>query len=418
PATEVDLPVSATITDTIEAVSTIDFSNDPNVIHNVLLADDLISDNAAFISANPIPDRSGNSLAWNLGDIPPLGTVTATLTVRIPDSIPDFVELDTGADAWGTLEGRAISASTAPATLAPDGFGDWLQWTVDADYYDGYVVAKATELGNDWQQMFAYVRSLGYESYKGSLRGTRGTLWSEAGNSIDQTSLLIAMLRGSGMPARYRHGTLNTERAQELILSMFPEPQGTIGHIPRGTGVADPANDPQLLEETVDHWWVEAYLPGLGWMDLDPSFTDATPGQTFHDSLVTDGTDQITEMPDDLRHKVTMTVKVERWDKLSNLTGGLEYRYPLSHTFNTVELVGEPVTLGHLVNTDAMAGMAFWRVQHIYTPYFAVGDWEDAYEGEPFQDVLSNFPFGNFTTTGEWLLFDVRDAGRICRAAR
>jgi hypothetical protein len=94
-------------------------------------------------------------------------------------------------------------------------------------------------LGNDWQQMFAYVRSLGYESYKGSLRGTRGTLWSEAGNSLDQASLLIAMLRGSGIPARYRHGTLSTERAQELILSMFPEPQGVSGHIPPGTELAD-----------------------------------------------------------------------------------------------------------------------------------------------------------------------------------
>jgi hypothetical protein len=95
-------------------------------------------------------------------------------------------------------------------------------------------------LSNDWQQIFAYVRSLGYESYKGSLRGTRGTLWSEAGNSLDQASLLIAMLRGSGFPARYRHGMLSTERAQELILSMFPEPQAVIGHIPPGTEVAAP----------------------------------------------------------------------------------------------------------------------------------------------------------------------------------
>ena len=76
---------------------------------------------------------------------------------------------------------------------------------MDADYYDEYMVQKASELGNDWQVMFEYVRSLGYESYAGSLRGTRGTLWSEAGNSLDQSSLLIAMLRGSGIPAGYRH---------------------------------------------------------------------------------------------------------------------------------------------------------------------------------------------------------------------
>jgi hypothetical protein len=227
-----ELSTTATVTDAIETVSAIDFSTDSNVVYNVLLVNDLLPANATFISADPMPDQDGNSLAWNLGDIEPLDSITATLTVQIPDSVPDFIELDTGATAWGISEGRAVSASTAPASLAPDGFGDWLIWTVDADYYDEYMVQQAAELGNDWQQMFAYVRSLDYESYKGSLRGTRGTLWSEAGNSMDQASLLIAMLRGSGIPARYRHGTLSTERAQELILSMFSEPVESIKFVP------------------------------------------------------------------------------------------------------------------------------------------------------------------------------------------
>ena len=66
-------------------------------------------------------------------------------------------------------------ASAAPARLAPDALdGDWLKWTVDADKYDAYMLDKAAELGMDPLQMFAYVRGLGYESYKGSLRGTLG----------------------------------------------------------------------------------------------------------------------------------------------------------------------------------------------------------------------------------------------------
>jgi hypothetical protein len=219
-----EIPDGATVTDTIEAVAAIDFGQDPNTIHNVLLTDALLPANATFVSVWPMPDRSSDSLAWNLGNIPPLGSITATLTVQLPGGGGEFVDLDTGATAWGMRQGRAVSASTAPASLAPDGFAEWLIWTVDADYYDEYMVQKAAELGNDWQRIFAYVRSLEYESYKGSLRGTRGTLWSEAGNSMDQASLLIAMLRGSGIPARYRHGMLSTERAQELILSMFHEP--------------------------------------------------------------------------------------------------------------------------------------------------------------------------------------------------
>ena len=412
PSTVPEPCASCTITETISATLSTDLSQDSNVIKNVLLSDSLARASATFVSSYPVPDCKGDRYVWNLGDMPPLGSATVTLKVQVPSTVTNFIALDEGATAYGTLKGSSVSANTAPATLAPDAFGQWLKWTVDADYYDEYMLKKAAELGFDPIRMFEYVRSLDYECYRGSLRGTRGTIWG-GGNSLDQASLLIAMLRGARVPARYVHGTLSEEQAQELILSMFPKPTRTIGHIPPDAEVSDPADDPQLLEETIDHWWVETCQDGQ-WIALDPSFSYAQPGQVFAENVI----EIVDEVPDHLRHKVTMTVKVERWDKLSNLTGGLEYRYPLSHTFNTVELVGKPVTLGHLVNTDAMAGMAFWRVQHIYTPYFAVGDWEDAYEGEPFQDVLSNFPFGNFTTTGEWLLFDVRDAGRICRAAR
>jgi hypothetical protein len=408
-----DLPATATITETLSATLALDFSKDPNVVHNVLLADDLLPANATLLSASPTPERDGDHLAWNLGDIPPLGSVTATLQVQVPSGVTDFADLDTGAAAWGTHQNRAVSASTAPASLAPDGYGDWLIWTVDADYYDEYMVRKAADLGNDWQNLFAFVRSLGYESYKGSLRGTRGTIWSEAGNSLDQASLLIAMLRGSGVPARYRHGTLSTARAQELILSMFPDPGAVIGHIPAGIEVADPANDPQLLAETVDHWWVEAYLPGLeDWTDLDPCFAGATPGDTYHEALVTDGTDQIAEVPDGQRHKVTMSLKVEQHNPLFFGTGtaGLRASIPLSYTFNTVELVGRPVTLGHFVSSHSPPSMVFYSLLYTYVPYFIVGSYEYVVEGDPFEEHFSNFPLSTFATTGEWLLYDLRDA--------
>lgn len=51
---------------------------------------------------------------------------------------------------------------------------------------------------------------MGYEAYAGSLRGARDVLWSQAGNSVDQASLLVALLRTSGVPTRYLHGTLDT----------------------------------------------------------------------------------------------------------------------------------------------------------------------------------------------------------------
>ncbi len=51
--------------------------------------------------------------------------------------------------------------------------------------------------------------TIGYNSYTGSLRGARGTLWSSAGNALDVASLGVALLRASGIPAQYVAGTLS-----------------------------------------------------------------------------------------------------------------------------------------------------------------------------------------------------------------
>ena len=398
-----NIPVSATVTETVSATLTFDPYKDPNTVRNVLLTD-VLGDQVSFLWSSPMPGHSMPELAWNLGDIPPLGSITVTLALRVPVSVDDFIDLDGGATAWGTLQGRAVSAVAARATLSPDIFGEWLVWTVDADYRDEYVQQKAAELGGDPVQMFFYVRGLGYESYKGSLRGARGTLWSQAGNSLDQASLLIAMLRGAGVPARYAHGTLGDERARELILSMFPAPTRTVGHLPAGTEVADPGSDPQLLAETRDHWWVQAYLEGQ-WVDLDPSFASARPGQVFADTIL----ETLAEVPDNLRHKVTVQVQVERYEQLTSIYGDLPISYPLVHTFNSVELVGKPLSLGHLVRTTGAAGL-FYTVQHTYTPYLLLGEGGAGIQGRPFQELVSNFPFGAYPLTGEWLILEVRDA--------
>ena len=72
-----------------------------------------------------------------------------------------------------------------------------LQSTPDANIADQFIIDKALELGNDANAIFSFVRDeIGYESYKGSLRGSRGALWSNGGNALDQASLLIALLRG------------------------------------------------------------------------------------------------------------------------------------------------------------------------------------------------------------------------------
>ncbi len=396
---------AATITETIDAMRAVDYAADPNTLRNVILTDEFLPPQAEVLSTSLPANRQGNVWVWNLGDISPLGRVAFTLTLAIPTSVLDFTPLDTGATAWGTLAGIAVTAQAAPLSLAPDGFQGWLTCTIDANCQDSYVLKQAAELGGDPAALFAFVQSLRYESYTGSLRGARGTLWSAAGNSMDKASLLIALLRANGIPASYRHGTLSEALAQSVILSMFPDLAGVGGYITSDAFTADPANADVLLAEASDHWWVQAYLPGLGWTHLDPTIPGAAIGDFF---VPLPQPEQLAELPDHVRHKVTLKLKVEEHHPL-NFGGdgpGLANTYPLSVTFNTVELIGEPVTLQHLVETESAFGF-FYAVQHFYTPLLIVGENQRVIEGTPYQELFSNFPFGTFLVSAAWLIFEL-----------
>ncbi len=120
-----------------------------------------------------------------------------------------------------------------------------------------------------------------------------------------------------------------------------------------------------------------------------------------------DGTDRSIELPAALRHTVTVRLKVESYHPLNIGRSGLATQYPLSHTFNTVETVGEPVLFSHFVNTDARRGMVFYVFKHSYVPYLRLGD-APIIEGQPYEEMISNFPLGTFLLTGEWLEYTVR----------
>ena len=361
-----------------------------------------------FQTASPLPDRLGQEMAWGLGSLAPFGSISIQLTVELDDPIP--LQLDNGARAYGNLNARAVSASTSPAMLRQDAIsGDYLKSTPDANTTDPYVLAKAAELGNDPNRIFEFVRDeIGYESYKGSLRGARGTLWSKAGNALDQASLLIALLRASGIPARYVHGTLSDDLSQDLILSMFPLTFRLAGYIPEGSELSDPANDPQLLEETREHYWVE-FDDESGFSAADPTFDVAEIGQSF-----TTAEGDFDEVPDELRHKVTVRLKAEITGALTGLGGGgADIKVPLNETFNTVELVGKPLSIGHFVNSYSPPAMIFGYTTHTYSPYLIIGQNgsdisdEPIIRGEDYQEFLTNFPLASQFLTGLFLQIDV-----------
>ena len=125
----------------------------------------------------------------------------------------------------------------------------------------------------------------------------------------------MALIRASGIPAQYAQGTLSANLAQQLILSMFPQPLTVVGYVPAGTQLANPANDPALLSETTNHYWLQ-FDTGSGFQDADPLIPSAKLGQSFATAAST-----FTEVADSLRQKVEVKLNVEITNTADSLFG-------------------------------------------------------------------------------------------------
>ena len=69
------------------------------------------------------------------------------------------------------------------------------------------ILRQAEALAHDPVRIFELVRNqVRSELYAGSLRGAEGAMRAKSGNDVDQSSLLIALLRSSGIPSRYVRG--------------------------------------------------------------------------------------------------------------------------------------------------------------------------------------------------------------------
>lgn len=364
-----------------------------------------------FVSSSISVQQNGQTLSWDLGALAAFGWASVEVVVVFPGAIP--LQLDGGASASGILDSTAVNDAANPILLRSGAIDpNLLSSTLDANVEDPFIQATAAMYDQDPAQIFQFLtQDIGYESYTGSLRGSRGTLWSEAGNSLDEASLGVALLRASGIPARYAHGTLSDPLAQELILSMFPEPQRIVGRILPGTTVSDPVNDLQLLAETRDHYWMQ-YDAGSGFVNADSTFRDALIGETFAIAETT-----FAEVSDNLRHKVTIRLDAELTNTATGLFGlpGQSLTNVLTHTFATAELVGKPVNIGHFVNANVVSAPAFSASYYTYSPYLVVGDDDlrlsngEVIRGQDYLETLTNFPFGSVIATGLFLEIDIVD---------
>ncbi|HEX5054962.1 MAG TPA: transglutaminase family protein, partial [Gammaproteobacteria bacterium] len=125
------------------------------------------------------------------------------------------------------------------------------------------ILAQAKALGNDYIRIYEFVSNeIRTEWYAGSMKGAAGALRQRAGNDVDQASLLIALFRASGLPARYVQGVI------ELPIDSVMQSLGlnNAAHAVRALNLAGIPNTPvirggKVAAVTIEHTWVEAYVP-------------------------------------------------------------------------------------------------------------------------------------------------------------
>jgi transglutaminase-like putative cysteine protease len=165
--------------------------------------------------------------------------------------------------------------------------------------------AKALELGNNPVRIYEWVRNnIEFVPTWGSIQGAQMTMLTKQGNAFDSASLLIALLRASGIHARYVMGTV--ELPIDKVMNWaggFTDPNAALNFIASGgvpvTGIRSGGS---VISARMEHVWVKAWIdmiPSLGahhkegdtWVPLDPSFKKYTytDGVDFQAAVPFDG---------------------------------------------------------------------------------------------------------------------------------
>jgi RHS repeat-associated protein len=171
------------------------------------------------------------------------------------------------------------------ALLSGPGAGD-LAATDEAPLSDD-IVAKANALNHDPIAIYNFVHDhVVTEVYYGSKKGARGVLAEMAGNDFDQASLLVALLRASGFPARYELGTVDLTPDQAMAFTGTETPAAAASAlVSSGFPARQLATGNTVTAIEMELAWVRAYVPyqnyrGIGvapggqgsvWAHLAPS---------------------------------------------------------------------------------------------------------------------------------------------------
>ncbi len=205
-------------------------------------------------------------------------------------------------------------------------------------------LAKRFEGDDRWRAIFAFVRDkVRTEAYRGRLRGAQGTLLSLAGNPADKASLLVALLREAGLPARFAVAEAPEALRRQIIAGMFDPKAQVLPAVAASLPVAAPKDlaaperDPKLLAELATHVWAQVQV-GDDWLDLDPTLSSHAPGKAPLKAAETP--DELAEGQD---HAITVRVLL----RVAKPDGAQEVQPVLERTLAVRDLAGKPALLAH-----------------------------------------------------------------------
>jgi RHS repeat-associated protein len=182
---------------------------------------------------------------------------------------PPPVEGEGGNPGWFMASPSPEPAGERASTLAEaeSGLSATAISTNGADAVTSEIVELARGLDNDPVRLYEFVHNhIRYEPYYGSLKGATRTLRDRAGNDCDQASLLLALLRQSGVEAKYAYGTLTlptiaydgTPNAWNWLGASDPLDALIKGGIPAtaGSGGATVTLDYMCVDANVSNTWI------------------------------------------------------------------------------------------------------------------------------------------------------------------
>ena len=152
------------------------------------------------------------------------------------------------------------------------------------------IKAQAAALNYNPVQIYNWVRNnVQWQPTWGAVQDADLTLSAQRGNAFDISSLLIALLRASNIPARYVHGTINVPEAKfRNWVGGFQDINAAVNYASAGgIPITSLVSGGKITTIQMEHIWVEAaidFIPSGGavnksadsWVPMDASYKQYT----------------------------------------------------------------------------------------------------------------------------------------------